>query len=128
MSSATRRQTLVISSILVVTVASIALTLPAATAVRQAIHPLLPIVVIVFGTLAGVWQLVTGIISAVVNGGMGVTNAVALSLGVSALFMALAFLPSRLDFAPHLYAVVGAAIFAVAAGVLQRRARMRSQS
>lgn len=128
MSSVARRQTLVVISILVITVASIALAFPAATTLRQAINPLLPIIVIVFGTLAGVWQLVTGIISAMANGGVGVVNAVALSLGVSALFMALAFLPSRLDAAPHLYAVVGAAIFAVAAAVLQRRARMRSQS
>lgn len=127
MSSVSRRQTLVVISILVVTVASIALAFPAATALRQAINPLLPIIVIVFGTLAGAWQLVTGIIGAIANGGVRASDAVPLSLGVSALFMALACLPSGRDAVPHLYAVVGAAIFAVAAAVLQRRSGVRSE-
>jgi hypothetical protein len=96
--------------------------------VRQTIGPQLPVVVIVLGTLAGVWQLVTGIVVAVGNGGASSSAAIPLSLGVSALLTALAFLPPAPHAAPRLLPVVGAALFAIVAAMLQRRARVRAGS
>jgi|SRR5665213_2548526 len=127
MSSARGRQTFVIGTTLAIVMASIALALPAGASMRHAISPQLPLIVLVSGTLIGAWQLVTGIIGAIANGGVRASDAVPLSLGVSALFMALACLPSDRDAVPHLYAVVGAAIFAVAAAVLQRRSGVRPE-
>jgi hypothetical protein len=125
MSRTPRRHSFVIASILVVTVASVALALPAAASVRQAIGPQLPLVVVVLGTLTGVWQLVTGVVAAVRNGGIGASAAVPLSLGVSACCMALAFLPPAPHSAPRLLPVFGAAFFAIAAAALQRRGSTR---
>lgn len=127
MSIAPRRQAFVIGSVLAVTVAALALALPVGASARQAITPLLPVIVIVFGTLTGAWELVTGIIATVAHGSVDVSAAVALLLGVSAICMALAFLPPAPHMAPRLLPIIGAAIFAVAAAALQHRARVRSQ-
>ncbi len=117
------RRFLEIAILLAVALASVALALPAAASVRLEIGPQLPIVVVVLGTLTGAWQLVSGIVAAMRNGGVGSAAAVPLSLGVSAICMALAFLPPTPNSAPRLLPSLGAAVFAVTAAVLQRRAR-----
>jgi hypothetical protein len=128
MTGTPRRQSIAIAIFFIVILASLALAVPAAASVRQTIGPQLPVVVIVLGTLAGVWQLVTGIVVAVGNGGVSSSAAIPLALGVSALLTALAFLPPAPHAAPRLLPVVGAALFAIVAAMLQRRARVRAGS
>lgn len=127
MSIASRRHTELIGITLVVTVAVLALALPAAAAVRQAVMQRLPLVVLVLGAIAGVWQLVAGIVSAVAHGRIGEKSSVSLLLGASAISMALAFLPASVHAAPRLLPLTGSALFAGLAALASYRQRARSQ-
>jgi len=111
---------------LITALASVAFAAPWAAHVRQSIRPQLPLFVVVLAALTGVAQLVTGVVEGL--GKRGGWNAAALptTLGISAMFMALSFLPGTPGTVPRLIPILGAVLFAVAAAVLQRRMRERS--
>jgi peptidoglycan/LPS O-acetylase OafA/YrhL len=128
MSGFVTRRSIAIVILLIVTAASLALATPWAAPVRHSIGPHLPTYVIVLATISGVWHLVSGIASAVAQHGARSSAVVTLLLSGSAICMALAFLPSASQRVPQLLPLIGAALLAVAAAALQRRARVRSES
>lgn len=108
-----------------VVLVSLAVATPWATPLRQSITPSLPRFVVITATLVGMAQLVQGIV--VGFGRRGGWNAAALpmALGISALLVALSFLPGEAGMTPRLLPLIGASSFAVGAAALQRRARER---
>ncbi|MEO8881693.1 MAG: hypothetical protein ABI446_14975 [Gemmatimonadaceae bacterium] len=113
-------------------VACMALATPWAQPFRRAIRPGLPLFVIVLAAVSAVGQLVVGAVQLVSKPVSASERwraaALPLSLGASALCMVLAFLPHPQRSLLHLFPLLGAALFAVAAAALQRRARARSDS
>lgn len=116
--------------VMLTVVACIALATPWAEPFRRAIRPGLPMFVVVLATVSAVGQLVVGTVQLVSKpvskSERWRAAALPLSLGASALCMALAFLPHPERSSLHLFPLFGAALFAVAAAALQRRARERS--
>jgi hypothetical protein len=108
-----------------IVIASLAVATPWATPLRQSIGPELPRFVVIAATLVGMAQLVNGVV--VGFGRRGGWNAAALPmvLGISALLVALSFLPGQAGMTPRLLPLIGASSFAVGAAALQRRARGR---
>lgn len=113
---------------LIVVVACLAFATPWAAGLRQAVRPQLPILVVVLSTLAGVWQLGAGLVEGFAARGRWGSAAVPIALGLSALCAALSFLPGPPGTVPRLIPILAAAFFALAAALLQRRARERSES
>ena len=122
---APRRQTALIGITLVIVTAGIALMLPAAASVRQAVVPRLPVIVIALAMVSGAWQLTTGVAKAIARGGFDAESAIALLLGASAICMAWAFLPSAPRMTPRLFPLLGSALFAAAAAALSHVERAR---
>jgi len=113
---------------LIVIFISVALATPWASDFRQSIRPQLPIFVVVLSTIAGVWQLGSGLVSALAGKRDRGPAAVSIAIGLSALCAALSFLPGARGTVPRLTPIVLGAFFAGAAVVLQRRAREHSES
>ena len=107
---------------------SLAVATPWATPLRQSITPSLPRFVVITATLVGMAQLVQGIVVGFGRRGGWSTAALPMALGISALLMALSFLPGEAGVAPRLLPLIGASSFAVGAAALQRRARERDGS
>ncbi len=118
--------------VMLTVVACTALATTWAEPFRRAIRPGLPLFVVVLATVSAVGQLVVGTVQ-LVSKPISTSErwraaALPLSLGASALSMVLAFLPYPERSVMHLFPLLGAALFAVAAAALQRRARERSDS
>lgn len=118
--------------VMLTVVACVALATPWAEPFRRAIRPGLPMFVVVLATVSAIGQLVAGAVhlvsKSVSRSERRRAAALPLSLGASALCMVLAFLPHPERSALHFVPFTGAALFAVAAAALQRRARERSDS
>jgi hypothetical protein len=108
-----------------VVLVSLAVATPWATPLRQSITPSLPRFVVITATLVGMAQLVQGIVIGFGRRGGRSAAALPMALGISALLMALSFLPGEAGVTPRLLPLIGAASFAVGAAALQRRARER---
>lgn len=118
--------------VMLTVVACVALASPWAEPFRRAIRPGLPMFVVILATVSAVGQLVAGTVQLVSKpvsrSERWRAAALPLSLGASALCMVLAFLPHPERSSLHFVPLTGAALFAVAAAALQRRARERSDS
>ena len=111
-----------------VAILSVAYATPWAATFRRELRPTLPIIVVVLGTLTGVWYLVTAF-SVGVAAGEGLRAAAApLALGLSSLCMAFIFLPIGHERALHDIALAGAIVLALVGLALVRRAPNRSPS
>lgn len=113
--------------LLFVVLASFVLATPWGEPARRTMRPWLPRVVVIVATISGIGQLVTSLVAGVVRRGGWRAAQLPLLLGISALFMALAFFPTPPATVPRTPAIVGAALCALAAAVLQRRARKRAE-
>ena len=111
-----------------VVLASLAVATPWATPLRRSITPSLPRFVVITATLVGMAQLVQGIVVGFGRRGGWSAAALPMALGISALFLALSFLPGATEVTPRLLPLIGAMSFAVGAAALQRRAREREGS
>ena len=111
-----------------VVLVSLAVATPWATPLRQSITPSLPRFVVITATLVGMAQLVHGLVVGFGRRGGWSADALPMALGISALLMALSFLPGEAGVTPRLLPLIGAAAFAVGAAALQRRAREREGS
>jgi hypothetical protein len=120
------RRSLLVALMLITALASVAFAAPWAAHVRQSIRPQLPLFVVVLATITGVAQLVMGVVEGLGKRGGWSAAALPIVLGISAMCMALSFLPSAPGTVPRLLPILGAAFFAVTAAVLQRRTRERS--
>lgn len=109
-----------------VIVVSLALLTPWGIAHRQALQPRLALVAIVCGTLSGAIFLVTGLLTAFSKRGGWNAAALPFCFAVSSLLLALTFLWTGDSSAAQNYTLGGAALFMIAAVVLQQRARERS--
>lgn len=108
-----------------VVLVSLAVATPGAIPLRQSITPSLPRFVVITATLVGMAQLVQGFVVGFGRRGGWSAAALPMALGLSALLMALSFLPGKAGESPRLLPLIGAASFAVGAAALQRRARER---
>ncbi|HLB08807.1 MAG TPA: hypothetical protein VK617_04710 [Gemmatimonadaceae bacterium] len=111
-----------------VVLVSLAVATPWATPLRQSITPSLPRFVVITATLVGMAQLVHGLVVGFGRRGGWSAAALPMALGISALLMALSFLPGEAGVTPRLLPLIGAAAFAVGAAAMQRRAREREGS
>lgn len=127
MKTSASRRSLLIAVMTLIAVSALALATPWAEPFRRAIRPRLPLYVVVLASFSAIAQLVMGVVQALSRRGAWRTAALPLSLGSSALCMALAFLPNAPARLPRLFPIVGAALFAITAAALQRRARERSE-
>jgi hypothetical protein len=127
MTRSPERRSLFVALMLITALASVAVASPWAAHVRQSIRPQLPLFVVVLAALTGVAQLVTGVVEGLGSRGGWSAAALPIALGISAMCMALSFLPGAPGTVPRLFPILGAASFAVAAAVLQRRTRERSE-
>ena len=128
MKSSAPRRTLLLAALAVlvlVALSALALAGPWAAPFRRAIRPRLPAFVVILAGISAVGHLVSALIAGFSARGAWRAAALPLSLGVSALCMALAFLPGAQGGGPRLLPIVGAALFALVAAVSQRRARAR---
>src|SRR6476469_9739488 len=105
-----------------VVLASLAIATPWGTALRHSIAPALPRLVVIAATLVGVAELVSGAVAGLGRRGGRYAAALPMTLGISALLVALSFLPGEPGTTPRLLPLLGAAFFAVGAAALQRRA------
>jgi hypothetical protein len=121
------RHSLLVPLMLIIALASLAFATPWAANVRQLIRPQLPLFVVALATITGVGQLVTSVVEGLGKRGGWSAAALPLALGISAVCMALSFLPGVPGTVPRLLPILGAAFFAVTAAVLQRRMRERSE-
>jgi len=126
--SSAHRRTLLVAMLALVALSALALAAPWAEPFRRAIRPQLPSFVVILASISAVVQFVVGIVEGVSKGGAWRSAVLPLSLGVSALCMALAFLPAAPGATPRLVPIVGAALFALTAAALQRRARARGST
>jgi hypothetical protein len=125
--SSAERRVLLIAMLSGIAVAVIAFATPWAEPFRRAIRPQLPTYVVVLAVLSLAAQLVAALVQGLANRGSWRSITISLSLAASALFMALAFLPGGAEHVPRLIPLLGAALFAVTAAALQRRARARPE-
>lgn len=125
MRSLTHRRTLLIAVLALIALSALALAAPWAAPFRRAIRPQLTAVVVTLAGVSAVGHLVSALMAGLSKRGAWRSAALPLSLGVSALCMALAFLPGAPDGGPRLLPIVGAALSALVAAVLQRRGRAR---
>ena len=100
---------------------------PWAAPFRRELRPELPIIVILLAAISAVAQLVIGTVQLFSRSAWRRAAALPFSLGASALCMALAFLSRTRYDPPRLVPLIGAAVFAVTAAALHRRARERSE-
>lgn len=127
MSRLPARRSLLVAPMLIIALASVAFAAPWAANVRQSIRPQLPLFVVVLATITGVGQLVMGVVEGLGKRGGWSAAALPIALGMSAMCMALAYVPAPPGTVPRLFPILGAALFAVTAAVLQRRTRERSE-
>lgn len=127
MSRPPERRSLLVALMLITAFASVAFAAPWAANVRQSIRPQLPLFVVVLAAITGVGQLVLGVVEGLGKRGGWSAAALPMALGISAMCMALSFLPGAPGTVPRLVPILGAALFAVAAAALQRRTRERSE-
>jgi hypothetical protein len=125
MSSSQERRALASWILTGVVLVSLALATPWATPLRRVITPSVPRFVVIAATLVGMAQLVRGIVAGFGRRGGWSAAALPMALGISALLMALSFLPAAAGATPRLLPLIGAMSFAVGAAALQRRARER---
>ena len=125
MSSSQERRVLAGWILIGVVLVSLALATPWATPLRRSITPSVPRFVVITATLVGMAQLVQGIVAGFGRRGGRSAAALPIALGISALLMALSFLPGEAGATPRLLPLIGASSFAVGAAVLQRRTRER---
>ena len=122
-----RRRARIITLVAFVGLSIIALATPWAEPFRRNIRPELPLVVLILGAMSAAAQLVAGVAAFFSNKGAWKSAALPISLGASALCMALAFLPFAFGRSLSVYLLIGAAFFALLAATLQHRARHRSE-
>jgi hypothetical protein len=125
MSSSQQRGAVASWLLIGVVLVSLAIATPWATPLRRSIAPSLPRFVVITATLVGMAQLVQGIVLGFGRRGGWSAAALPMALGISALLMALSFLPGAAGVTPRLLPLTGAMSFAVGAAALQRRARER---
>lgn len=113
--------------VLGIVVASLVFAMPWARPFGRSIAPELTRYAVIVATIVGLVHLVNAAVEGF--GRRGGWNAAALPivLGTSALLSAQAFLPAREESVPRLLPLIGAALFAIAAAVLQRRLREREE-
>lgn len=128
MKSSAHRRSLLVAMLALIALSALALAVPWAAPLRRAIRPQLPSFVVILASVSAVVQLVVGLVEGLSKGGVWRSAALPLSLGVSALCTALAFLPGALGATPRLVPIVGAALFALTAAALQGRARARGST
>lgn len=122
-----RRRARIVTLVVFVALTMAAVATPWAEPLRRIIRPELPLVVLILGGASAVAQLVTGVAGIFSNKGARRSAALLLTLGASALCMALAFLPRAIGAAVSFYLVAGAAFLALTAAALQRRAQNNSE-
>jgi hypothetical protein len=125
MTSSSERGALASWLLLGIVFASLAVATPWAAPLRQSMRPDLPPFVVIAATLVGMVQLVHGVAEGFGKRGGWNAAAIPMALGISALLVALSFLPGEAGMTPRLLPLIGASSFAVGAAALQRRARER---
>ncbi len=125
MTSSQERRALASWLLIGVILVSLALATSWATPLRRLILPSVPRFVVIAATLVGMAQLVQGIVVGFGRRGGWSAAALPMALGISALLMALSFLPGDAGATPRLLPLIGAMLFAVGAGALQHRASER---
>jgi 4-amino-4-deoxy-L-arabinose transferase-like glycosyltransferase len=112
----------------IVAVLSVAYATPWAAPLRESARPMLPVAVVILGTVAGVWCLVTALLEGVSRKGGWNSAAVPLAFGMSSLCLALVHAPmGQVNGPPHDVPLVGAVLFAVIGLALMARASGRSE-
>jgi hypothetical protein len=109
-------------------VLSLALLTPWGIAHRHALQPRFVLVAVVCCTLSGAAFLVNGVVTIFSKRGGWKAAALPFCYAASSLLVAVTFLWAGHDPAAQNYTLGGAALFMIAAAVLQQRARERSES
>ncbi|MEP7086943.1 MAG: hypothetical protein ABI884_06375 [Gemmatimonadota bacterium] len=114
---------------MIVAILSVAYATPWAAPLRESARPLLPVVVVILGTISGVWYLVTALLEGVSRKGGWNAAALSLAFGLSSLCMALIHVPlGQVGGPPHDVPLVGAVVFALIGVAQLARAPERSGS
>jgi peptidoglycan/LPS O-acetylase OafA/YrhL len=111
-----------------VIVVSLALLTPWGIAHRQSLQPKFALVAIVFGTLSSAAFLVNGVITVFSRSGGWRAAVLPFCFAISCLLLTITFLWAGANPAAQNITLAGAALFMIAAAVLQHRARERSDS
>jgi hypothetical protein len=109
-------------------VVSLALLTPWGIAQRHSLQPRFALVAVVCGTLAGAAFLVSGVVTIFSERGGWKAAVLPFCFSISCFLVAVTFLWRGNDSAAQSYTLGGAALFMIAAAVLQQRARERSHS
>ena len=128
MKSSAQRRTLLVAMLALIALASLALATSWAEPFWRVIRPQLPSFVVILASVSVIVQLLVALVEGLSKRGAWRSAALPLSLGVSALCMALAFLPGAPGATPRLVPIAGAALFALTAAALQRRTRARGST
>ncbi len=122
------RPLFIVTIVLAVSIASLALATPAADSFRHAIAPRLPLYVILLAIISTVAQLVSALVDALSRSFERRVVALRLSVAASALFMALAFSQTATGRRPLLLPLAASALLAIAAAAIARRSQLQANS